>query len=344
MAEYLAASGSRKVTELTSVSGVSGSTSMPIVMGGNTVRVSHTDFVNSTLLSQANTFTQTQTVSSSGAVTTLSGNFIDLFVDSSNFDTFKVEVTGGGGLKMQDYNFPLNTINSFLEVGTNSGPITIFRDTTITGDLTASLSFSNLINTPTLVSGSSQITYGNISSIPNGIVSGSSQIIAVLPSGLVSGSSQIIAVLPSGLVSGSSQVSFTTISNKPTLISSSQQIRDYGIFATTGSNVFVGNQTISGSITASLEEGYVLVGNSSGVTQAIPTASFGSGVGFPFSGSAEITGSLEVTKTVSTQIMLNPQVLTGELIVPVGFNGMLAGPVSNGGDLVIENGSNLVII
>jgi hypothetical protein len=329
MAEYLAASGSRKVTELTSVSGVSGSTSMPIVMGGNTVRVSHTDFVNSTLLSQANTFTQTQTVSTNGAVTTFDGNFIDLFVDSANFDTFKVEVIGGEGLKMQDYNFPLNTINSFLEVGTNSGPITIFRDTTITGDLTASLSFSNLINTPTLVSGSSQITYGNISSIPNGIVSGSSQ---------------IIAVLPSGLVSGSSQVSFTTISNKPTLISSSQQIRDYGIFATTGSNVFVGNQTISGSITASLEEGYVLVGNSSGVTQAIPTASFGSGVGFPFSGSAEITGSLEVTKTVSTQIMLNPQVLTGELIVPVGFNGMLAGPVSNGGDLVIENGSNLVII
>jgi hypothetical protein len=329
MAEYLAASGSRKVTELTSVSGVSGSTSMPIVMGGSTVRVSHTDFVNSTLLSQANTFTQTQTITSSTAVTELAAGAINIFASTGNEDTFEVLVSDGNGIQFIDWSGVAS--ETFLEVETNSGPITIFRDTTITGDLTASLSFSNLINTPTLVSGSTQI-------------------ISLLPSGTVSGSSQIIAMLPSGLVSGSSQVSFTTISNKPTLVSSSQQIRDYGIFATTGSNAFVGNQTISGSITASLEEGYILVGNSSGVTQAIPTASFGSGVGFPFTGSAEVTGSLEltgsleVTETISTQILLTPQVLTGQLIVPIGFNGMLAGPVSNGGELTIENGSNLVII
>jgi cytoskeletal protein CcmA (bactofilin family) len=260
MAEYLAASGSRKVTELTSVSGVSGSTSMPIVMGGITVRISHTDFVNSTVFNRT-------LVSGSAQVIQLLPN------------------------------------------GT--------------------------------VSGSSQVTYGNISSIPSGIVSGSSQ---------------VISLLPTGLVSGSSQITYTAISSIPNgIISSSTQVLNYNIFATTGSNTFIGNQVITGSITSSLQEGYILVGNSLGITQAIPTSSFG-GVGFPFSGSAEITGSLEitgsaeitgsvsVTQTISTQILLTPQVLTGQLIVPTGFNGMLTGPVSNGGELTIENGSNLVII
>jgi hypothetical protein len=270
MAEYLAASGSRKVTELTSVSGVSGSTSMPIVMGGNTVRISHTDFVNSTVFNR------------------------------------------------------------------------------------------------TLVSGSSQV----IQLLPNGTVSGSTQVIQLLPNGIVSGSTQVsfngisdkptlvsssaqvINLLPNGTVSGSAQVTYTAISSIPNgIISSSRQVLNYNIFATTGSNTFVGNQNISGSITASLQQGYVLVGNSDGITQAVPTSSFGGGgSGFPFTGSAEITGSLEitgsvsVTQTISTQILLTPQILTGHLIVPSGFNGMLTGPVSNGGELTIEGGSNLVII
>jgi hypothetical protein len=61
-------------------------------------------------------------------------------------------------------------------------------------------------------------------------------------------------------------------------------------------------------------------------------------------GSLEVTGSLGTTQTISTQILLTPQILTGQLIVPSGFNGMLTGPVSNGGELTIESGSNLVII
>jgi hypothetical protein len=344
MAEYLAASGSKKVTDLTSVSGISGSTFMPIVMGGNTVRVSHTDFVNSTVFNRT-------LVSGSAQVIQLLPN------------------------------------------GT--------------------------------ISGSSQV----IQLLPNGTVSGSTQVISLLPNGTISGSTQVIQLLPNGLVSGSAQISFNGVSDIPTLVSSSQQIIDYDVFATTDSNTFTGQQTISsvgatteliagainiyantgnedtfiasvsdgngiqfidwngattesflevgtlsgpitlfrdttitgslrivgtqtitgsisltGSFTSSLQEGYVLVGNSLGITEAISTASFGSGVGFPFSGSAEITGSLEVTETISTQILLTPQVLTGQLIVPVGFNGMLAGPVSNGGELTIEAGSNLVII
>ena len=49
------------------------------------------------------------------------------------------------------------------------------------------------LNVETVVSGSSQVVYTSISSIPAGIVSGSSQITPLLPSGVVSGSSQVNA-------------------------------------------------------------------------------------------------------------------------------------------------------
>ena len=71
-----------------------------------------------------------------------------------------------------------------------------------------------------IVSGSSQITYASISSIPSGIVSGSAQTILNLPTGVVSGSSQI------------NVMSTTNIAR----------------LATTGSNTFVGNQTVTGNI------------------------------------------------------------------------------------------------
>jgi hypothetical protein len=62
----------------------------------------------------------------------------------------------------------------------------------------------------------------------DGVVSGSSQVVytslSSIPSGIVSGSAQITPLLPSGTVSGSSQVSFATISNKPTLVSGSSQV------------------------------------------------------------------------------------------------------------------------
>jgi hypothetical protein len=145
----------------------------------------------------------------------------------------------------------------------------------VTGATTASyVEYSNVGNKPTLVSGSSQITYSGLSGIPAGIVSGSSQVsfngIVDKPT-LVSGSSQVtyggLLGIPVGIVSGSSQVSFNGIVDKPTLVSgsaqinypdlsnipngivsSSTQITGYNIFATTGSNTFNGAQTITGSI------------------------------------------------------------------------------------------------
>jgi cytoskeletal protein CcmA (bactofilin family) len=56
------------------------------------------------------------------------------------------------------------------------------------------------------------------------------------------------------------------------------------------------------------------------------------------------TATVKVSNTISSQIFLNPQTLTGTQTVPSGFNGMLTGPVSNAGTIVIESGSTLVII
>jgi hypothetical protein len=61
MAQFLIPSGSKRISQLTSVSGISGSTAIPIVMGGDTVQVSHTDFLDSTVFNKQNTFTHPNT-------------------------------------------------------------------------------------------------------------------------------------------------------------------------------------------------------------------------------------------------------------------------------------------
>jgi trimeric autotransporter adhesin len=52
-------------------------------------------------------------------------------------------------------------------------------------------------------------------------------------------------------------IDYSNITNKPTLVSSSAQVTTYG-FATTGSNLFIGNQTHSGSIIPSVDNEYDL--------------------------------------------------------------------------------------
>jgi hypothetical protein len=76
-----------------------------------------------------------------------------------------------------------------------------------------------------LVSGSSQITYASISSIPAGIVSGSAQVTPLLPTGVISGSAQLTSTLPTGVVSGSSQITYASISSIPAgIVSGSSQV------------------------------------------------------------------------------------------------------------------------
>ena len=84
----------------------------------------------------------------------------------------------------------------------------------------AQISFNGITDKPTLVSGSSQITFLSISSIPSGLVSGSSQVLsgtgiwsgsAQLPSGVISGSAQVVSSLPAGTISGSAQLTSTFV-------------------------------------------------------------------------------------------------------------------------------------
>ena len=100
----------------------------------------------------------------------------------------------------------------------------------------------------------------------NGIISGSGQIVAALPSGLVSGSSQVtfvnISSIPSGLVSGSSQVVFTDLNSIPAgivsgsiqilggtdIVSSSAQITDLGFISSSDSNTSLNSYTASNDI------------------------------------------------------------------------------------------------
>ena len=61
-----------------------------------------------------------------------------------------------------------------------------------------------------------------------------------------------------------------------------------------------GSVDIQSTITASLQEGFVLVGNAAGRTTNVATSSFGGGgSAFPFAGDAQISGSLGITGSMS---------------------------------------------
>jgi len=162
---------------------------------------------------------------------------------------------------------------------------------TITGSATSAsyVEYSNVANKPTLVSGSSQVTYSGLTGVPSGIVSGSSQI-------TYSG----ISSIPAGIVSGSSQVTYSGLTGVPAgIVSSSTQIEGYSIFATTGSNQFNGSQAVTGSLTVT---GQVVAQtlNVQQVTSSIIYSSgsniFGNTLGNTqqFTGSVSVTGSLTV--------------------------------------------------
>jgi len=110
---------------------------------------------------------------------------------------------------------------------------------------------------------------GITATIPTGVVSSSAQIetlgfitssTTTLPNGVVSSSAQLTSSYDSRYVlSGSiTQTTWDNIENKPNnIISSSTQISNLG-YAVTGSNTFVGTQTMSGSIIPATDNVYDL--------------------------------------------------------------------------------------
>jgi hypothetical protein len=144
-----------------------------------------------------------------------------------------------------------------------------FVPRTETGSLSVStasyVEYTNVANKPTLISGSSQITYSGLTGVPSGIVSGSEQITY---SGLTG--------IPSGIVS------------------SSTQITGYNVFATTGSNQFNGSQAITGSLTVTGQ----VIAQTLNVQQVTSSIVFSSGsniFGNNSGNTHQFTGSLQVS-------------------------------------------------
>jgi|LakMenEpi03Aug12_release.lakeMendotaPanAssembly.Ray.scaffolds.fasta_scaffold14889_2 hypothetical protein len=170
-----------------------------------------------------------------------------------------------------------------------------------------------------IVSGSSQITYADISSIPSGIVSSSAQVNAdsitnfdtnvkdkLNADGVISGSAGIVPLLPTGTVSGSSQVNADSITNfdenvkdklnAETVVSGSSQI--VGILGALN--------TFSASASSSLD-------NIQNYTSSLRAAFTASGANVTFSGNVTIPGNFTVagTQTIvdSTTVQIGDNII-----------------------------------
>ena len=164
-----------------------------------------------------------------------------------------------------------------------TGSVKVSGSITTIGSSTAT-SFNGTINANNgVVSGSSQITYENISSIPAGIVSGSAQVTPLLPTGTVSGSVQVLG--GTGIVSGSSQITYENISSIPAgIVSGSSQITTLGFVSS--------SVTASSLVTGSVVVNVLTFTKGDGSTFDLTIAASGSAPAGTVSGSAQIIENL----------------------------------------------------
>ena len=116
--------------------------------------------------------------------------------------------------------------------------------------VSGSINYDSVLNKPTLVSGSSQITYSDVTGIPSGIISSSAQIV------------------------------------------------EYNVFATTGSNQFDGSQVITGSLTVTGE----VVAQTLNVQEVTSSIVFSSGsniFGNDLGNTQQLTGSVSITGSLT---------------------------------------------
>lgn len=126
--------------------------------------------------------------------------------------------------------------------------ITLAGDLITTGVISGSIAATNGV-----VSGSSQLTssYDLRYVISGSITQTTWDNIANKPSGIISGAAQVTESLDLRYRLVGDDITFAELTQKPALVSGSLQIKNYGDIATTGSNTFVGNQIITGSVTIS---------------------------------------------------------------------------------------------
>ena len=109
-----------------------------------------------------------------------------------------------------------------------------------------------------------------------------------------------------------------------------------------GSIIDTGSLMVTGSVSGNTLT--FTKGDESQFSLTVETGSSGTGNGFPFSGSAEITGSLSVSETVKSQIYINPQIISGSIVIPTGNNAMVVGPISIDGTISVEGNSKLIVL
>jgi hypothetical protein len=298
------------------------------IAGTLSIIANQTALTGSTTTANNNNINGTVTLNLSSSALTFTGNTINdtAFTLTNQFSSSSV----GLGLPAANANTIAGASNSFLMTGSQ---------------LTSSINFGMALNQNFLF-GNNNTLFANAS---NARVVGSNNYASALATGLL-GQRLIVSASSNGTDAGSFGSVFVGrnnandgIRNKTsdivfavgTGISSSADTRKTGFLIDSGSNTFIegtlnvsgatslnGNLNITGSLTASLQEGYVWVGNASGLTTTVSTSSFGSTINTgsfattgsnSFNGNQTITGSLLVkgNTTFATQANITSNIILG---------------------------------
>lgn len=217
--------------------------------------------------------------------------------------------------------------------------------------------YDNVVNKPALISSSTQIDYTQIQNQPTTIPTASYVQNAVSSS----------FALTASYVSGSTS-DWNTLVNKPDgIVSSSLQVLNYNIFTTTASNTFIGNQSVTGTISVTGGVTASLLGTASWALNAV-TASYVSGAASTWddvlnkpnglvsssiqintgSFSGSFTGNLIGTSSFSTLALtssytnyaITASYISGGIFIPNGLD--MTGSIVITGSLIIT-GSETVL-
>jgi hypothetical protein len=208
---------------------------------------------------------------------------------------------------LNQYTSSTNIRINNIELFTSSIDTTIKAKLDTDGVISGSSQLTSSYDQRYILSGSiTETTWDNIANKPSGIVSSSSQLTSsfdtryafsgsggTLPSGVISGSSQLTSSYDTRYErQGRAILSGSVLNYIPVIVSGSSQIdvtqtQNYSTLATTGSNIFNGNQTINGDLAVSIDT-IILTGSMyvSGTIEVI----------------GSITGSLNGTATSASYV------------------------------------------
>ena len=327
-------SGSAQVTPLLPTGVISGSSQIDATLTTNFATGVKTQLNTNTVVSGSSQITYANISSIPGGIVSGSAQVTPLLPTGVISGSSQLDNTTITNLTVTNLTTVNETASVLFSSGSNrfgdfgddihsfTGSVKISGSTIITGSVSAT-SFNGTINaTNGVVSGSSQITYANVSSIPAGIVSGSSQVTPLLPTGVISGSSQIDATLTTNfatgvktqlntntVVSGSSQITYTNISSIPSgIVSGSSQITYINISSIPGGIVSGSSQTIANLPTGTVSgSSQITYANISSIPGGIVSGSAQTIANLP---TGTVSGSSQLTSSYDTRYSLSGSILT----------------------------------